>query len=180
MDRLRGAGGEGRLTLEELADRVGRAYEARTNGELVELTADLPAPTSAAPPSAAPKRRWMLSLIGGADRKGRWRVPRRATWLTLIGGADLDLREATLEDPDTELTILTVIGGADVVVPEGVVVELSGFTLLGGDDVKLAGEPPPPGAPVIRIRSFTLIGGTDVKHRRRAQRDQPSLGAERR
>src|SRR6185312_16050492 len=98
-DRLRTAGGEGRLTLEELGDRVGRAYGATTAGELEPLTADLPA-RPAAPP-ARPARRWGVSLIGGADRKGRWRVPRRGVWITLIGGPDLDLREATLEDDDT-------------------------------------------------------------------------------
>ncbi len=94
-------------------------------------------------------------------------MPRRGTWLTLIGGPDLDLRDATLEGDDTELTIVTLIGGGDVIVPEGVAVELSGFTLLGGDDVKLEGAPPPPGAPVVRVRSFGLIGGTDVKDRGR-------------
>ena len=164
-DRLRAAGGEGRLTLEELADRVGTAYGATTAGELEPLTADLPA--RAAAPAAKPARRWGVSLIGGADRKGRWRVPRRGTWLTLIGGPDLDLRDATLEGEDTELTIVTLIGGGDVIVPEGVTVELSGFTLLGGDDLKLEGAPPPPGAPVVRVRSFGLIGGTDVKDRGR-------------
>lgn len=114
-----------------------------------------------------PARRWGISLIGGADRKGRWRVPRRGVWITLIGGPDLDLREATLEDDDTELTIITLIGGGDIIAPSSVSVELSGVTLIGGDDVKREGDPPPPGAPVVRVRSFGLIGGTDVKDRGR-------------
>ena len=46
--RLREAGGEGRLTLEELADRVEQADAARTWGELEALTADLPASTGSA------------------------------------------------------------------------------------------------------------------------------------
>lgn len=170
-DRLRGAGADGRLTLEELADRLDRLFGARTAGDLEPLTSDLPVRTAGtAPATAEPRRRWSLSLIGGADRKGRWRVPRRGTWLTLIGGPDLDLHDATLEGDDTELTIVTLIGGGDVIVPEGVAVELSGFTLLGGDDVKLDGDPPPPGAPLIRVRSFGLIGGTDVKDRTRRRR----------
>ncbi|MEZ0291761.1 MAG: DUF1707 domain-containing protein [Solirubrobacteraceae bacterium] len=164
-DRLRTAGGEGRLTLEELGDRLGQAYGATTAGELEPLTADLPV-RPAAPP-ATPARRWGISLIGGADRKGRWRVPRRGVWITLIGGPDLDLREATLEDDDTELTIITLIGGGDIIAPSSVSVELSGVTLIGGDDVKREGDPPPPGAPVVRVRSFGLIGGTDVKDRGR-------------
>ena len=51
---LRQAAGEGRLTLEELDERLEAAYGATTAGELVPLTADLPAPYSATP--AAPVR----------------------------------------------------------------------------------------------------------------------------
>ena len=43
-ERLRQAGGEGRLTPEELEQRLGRAFGARTRGELDALVADLPAP----------------------------------------------------------------------------------------------------------------------------------------
>jgi hypothetical protein len=56
-----------------------------------------------------------------------------------------------------------VLGGSDVIVPEGVHVELGGFAVLGGNDLKLTGPPPPPGAPVVRVRAWSLLGGTDVK-----------------
>ena len=55
------------------------------------------------------------------------------------------------------------MGGSDIVVPEGVEVELGGFALLGGNDLKVGGAPPRPGAPVVRVRAFSLMGGTDVK-----------------
>jgi len=42
VDALRVAGGDGRLTTEELDARLERALAARTLGELAELTADLP------------------------------------------------------------------------------------------------------------------------------------------
>jgi hypothetical protein len=45
-DRLRGAAAEGRLDPEELDERLGRAYAARTHAELDALTADLPAATA--------------------------------------------------------------------------------------------------------------------------------------
>lgn len=41
-DRLRGAATEGRLTAEELEDRLHHAFSARTYGELDPLVADLP------------------------------------------------------------------------------------------------------------------------------------------
>jgi uncharacterized protein DUF1707 len=58
-DRLRDAAAEGRLTADELEERLTSAYQAKTLGELAATTADLPAPASAparvrpAPPAAA-------------------------------------------------------------------------------------------------------------------------------
>ena len=43
VDVLKAGFAEGRLTQEEYNDRMGRAYAARTYGELTTLTADLPA-----------------------------------------------------------------------------------------------------------------------------------------
>lgn len=43
VDVLKAGFAEGRLTQEEYNDRMGRAYAARTYGELTALTADLPA-----------------------------------------------------------------------------------------------------------------------------------------
>ncbi len=48
-ERLREAAAEGRITAEELEERLERAFSARTEAELEPLVADLPAPTRAAP-----------------------------------------------------------------------------------------------------------------------------------
>jgi hypothetical protein len=53
-ERLRTAALEGRLTSEELEERLGRAYAGRTYGELDELLADLPVPAS--PPARRANR----------------------------------------------------------------------------------------------------------------------------
>jgi membrane-associated protease RseP (regulator of RpoE activity) len=44
VERLRHATGEGRLLAEELEERLGAAFSARTYGELDALVSDLPAP----------------------------------------------------------------------------------------------------------------------------------------
>jgi hypothetical protein len=184
--RLRDAAGEGRLTVEELAERIDATYAARTRAELEPLTADLPAPgerapyapaaaaDAAAPAPARPAAAVVLGILGGGDRSGRWRVPARMTVVNVMGGADLDLREAVLETPEVEITVWSLMGGSDVIVPEGVHVELEGFGLLGGNELRLEGPEPPPGAPVVRVRAWSLMGGTDVKtSRRRSRRDLP-------
>jgi hypothetical protein len=45
VERLRHAAAEGRLFADELEDRLGAAFSAKTYGELDALVADLPAPT---------------------------------------------------------------------------------------------------------------------------------------
>src|SRR5690606_15572734 len=66
----------GRLTLAELEERTTRAYAATTRTELAKLTADLPA-TVAQPEQRRKPTRWVLSVMGGAEKRGRWRVGER-------------------------------------------------------------------------------------------------------
>jgi Domain of unknown function (DUF1707)/Domain of unknown function (DUF4190) len=54
VDVLKAGFAEGRLTQDEYNDRMGRAYAARTYGELAALTADLPAGASPMPMPAWP------------------------------------------------------------------------------------------------------------------------------
>ena len=58
VEQLTAALNEGRLELVEYDERVRQVYAAKTAGELVPITADLPAP---APP--APKRRPLRTAI---------------------------------------------------------------------------------------------------------------------
>jgi Domain of unknown function (DUF1707)/Cell wall-active antibiotics response 4TMS YvqF len=166
VTRLRTAAGEGRLALDELAERLDRALSAVTRDDLEPLTRDLPQPQPDAP-IAAKSRRWVVGIMGGGTQKGRWRIASRCTVVNVMGGADLDLTGAVVEGPETEIVVFSLMGGSDIVVPEGVHVELSGFAFMGGNDLKLAdAPPPPPGAPVVRVRAWSIMGGTDVKRKR--------------
>jgi Cell wall-active antibiotics response 4TMS YvqF len=151
---------------------------AKTRGELEPLTADLPAPTDS---RGGEGTRWTVSIMGGTDRKGRWRIAARSTVVNFMGGSDLDLRDALIDSNETVITVVSIMGGSDIVVPEGVEVELGGFALMGGNDLEVEGPRPRPGAPVVRVRAFSLMGGTDVKTEppRRtppSSGDAPSLG----
>lgn len=160
---LRDAVGDGRLTLEEMVERVDLVLAARTRDALAATTADLPA-EAAAGPRRRPSR-WLVGIMGGMDRTGRWRVARRCWVLNLMGGCDLDLRSATLEDPETEIVVISLMGGSDIVVPEGTAVELGGIALMGGNRLTATGPAPARDAPVVRVRAFSIMGGTDVTTR---------------
>jgi Domain of unknown function (DUF1707)/2TM domain len=56
-ERLRAAAAEGRLTSEELEERLETAFSSRTEAELEPLVADLPAASVSTPPAARRERR---------------------------------------------------------------------------------------------------------------------------
>jgi hypothetical protein len=168
---LRAGAEHGRLTFDELAQRTELAYGATTAAELERIVADLPqaAPEAAVGrPAAGKRRRWNVAVLGGCERKGRWRPAARSVALAVLGGVDLDLRDAAIEGDELVLTAVAVLGGVDIVVPEGVEVHVSGFAVLGGNDHEEGTVPVRPGGPVIRIRAYSVLGGIDVDVRRGA------------
>ena len=166
VERLRDAAAEGRLTFEELADRIDAASGARTRGELERLTADLPAPVPVAS-AVAPVRQ--SSIFGDVKRSGAWTVPAQSRWGTVFGDVVLDLREAHVGAPEVTIDAGTVFGDVDLLVPEGVLVDVRTRTVFG--DVRQdAGAAAPPGAPRIVLTGGTLFGDVKVRARRLRER----------
>ncbi|MPZ60364.1 MAG: DUF1707 domain-containing protein [Propionibacteriales bacterium] len=168
----------GRLTLAELEDRVGLAFEATTRGELDKLTADLPDVHPAAPAARKPTR-WIVGLMGGSNKHGRRRVAERVYAVAVMGGHDIDLRAAELESEDTTIVVVAVMGGTDVYVPDGIDVEVGGFSIMGGTSERGSRRGPRPGAPRIRILAYNLMGGIDVWRLPREAKDLPLKQARR-
>ena len=80
---------------------------------------------------------------------------------SIVGGTWLDLSEAQLAAPEVTLTIVSLVGGTQIMVPAGIRVEVSGFSLVGGTRVE-GGPEPGPGAPAVYIRAFSLVGGVKI------------------
>jgi hypothetical protein len=185
IERLRAAAGEGRLTLEELADRIETVAGSRTREDLELVTADLPRPDSGvvAMPQpvgsgvggtgsphqvvTAPTRN--TAVFGDLKRAGPWQLPASSRWDTLFGDVKLDLREAQVPAGEIVIDVRTGIGDIELLVPEGVLVEVRAKTLFG--DVKQdAGMAAPPGAPRIVLTGSTLLGDVRVQARRLRER----------
>jgi hypothetical protein len=174
---LRRAAGEGRLTLEELDERLDAVYETRTQRELERLTADLVA-TDAPLSSRLPVRpgeggaNWLVSVMSGHDRKGRWRVGPHLKVVNIMGGSSVDLNDAELTSDLTLITVFSLMGGGEVRVPDGLNVEVSDFAFMGGNDAKIGDYTPDPGGPTVRIRMISIMGGSEVKRGRKLSRAQ--------
>ena len=168
-ETLRRAGGAGQLDVDELGDRLDAVYAARTRGELERLLDDL-APAGGDQGARVAVRpgeegtRWVVSVMGGSDRNGRWRVGRRCTVVNVMGGSDLDLNDAELAAEVVELRIFSLMGGSDVWVPEGVNVEVSEFAFMGGNDLRVDDtRAADRDGPLLRLRLVSVMGGRTMR-----------------
>src|SRR3984893_17561382 len=148
VELLRVAAGDGRLSSEELDDRLERALTARTYAELAALTADLPATPGAAvvPPgagavSATPKDLVRIHVRGSSVRRdGRWVVPKELDVKVRGGGVTLDFTEAVITQPLLRITAEVTGGGLNLITRPGIVVGAGDLSLHGGS-VTLADAP---------------------------------------
>jgi Domain of unknown function (DUF1707)/Cell wall-active antibiotics response 4TMS YvqF len=160
----------GRLTLDELEERSGRALVAKTRGELAALTTDLPAGgvqpggSPALARDARPKRpvRWMVSIMSGSHRRGRFRAVGSINAVAIMGGDEIDLRDAEIEGGELTLNLFALMGGANIYVPDSVDLDVGGFSLMGGHEEVGRELSPRPGAPLIRIRVYNLMSGATI------------------
>jgi class 3 adenylate cyclase len=134
-----------------------------------------PAPAPSAQPVARPASSWVVAIMSGEDRRGRWRVGRHLGAFALMGGVDLDLRDAVIEGDVVEINAWAIMGGVTITVPEGIPVETSGFVLMGGRTTRVKDVPPLPGAPTIRVVGYGLWGGVTVRSRGPRRKDRPEL-----
>jgi class 3 adenylate cyclase len=161
---------EGRLTLDEFSERIGRALQATTRADLDAVMKDLPAGATSRPeqsgvPAPRKSRRWHVAVMSGHQTRGRWRIGGKTTAVAVMGGCDLDLRRAEIEGPEVEITAVAFWGGVQIIVPEGFDVELRGFSFMGGRSLRVRDVPIVPGSPRIVIRGFAVMGGVEVKSR---------------
>ena len=115
---LREASVDGRLTLEDLAERAELVHAARTREEVAAATAGLEV-AAAAPAEAAVRHRALLSSF---TRQGRWRIAAQCRYSAVFGSIKLDLRDAVLPGPEVDIEVKAVFGSVEVIVPEGVLV----------------------------------------------------------
>jgi Domain of unknown function (DUF1707)/Cell wall-active antibiotics response 4TMS YvqF len=178
VDILRDALAEGRLSTEEFQERLDTLYAAKTMGELVPLTRDLPAPGRQAEPVAPRAYSYdaaahahteplnLIGIFGGAVRKGRWRVGSQIKAIAVMGGVVIDLTEAVFESPEVTINCVTVMGGVEIRVPENVSLQGGGVVgIMGGSEVRehLAEDP---NAPVVKVTGYAIMGGVEAKRKK--------------
>ncbi|HET9895609.1 MAG TPA: DUF1707 domain-containing protein [Streptosporangiaceae bacterium] len=174
---------DGRLTAEEHSDRIDAVYASKTHADLVPLVSDLPdgraalgqpsadlavqaAAGSVATSGPTEQPAKMTNIFGGTEKKGRWLVPSRIHSVNVFGGAELDLCDAVLPGKEIHIRTVCVFGGMEIVVPPEMIIEDSGFSVMGGRSVAV-NDDVSPDAPVLHIHAICVFGGVDVSRRKR-------------
>jgi len=166
VEILRVAAGDGRLTSDELDERLEAALTARTFGELAALTTDLPA-AGGAVGAAVSEPKDMIRLecrSGSAKREGRWVVPRRIEVRVTSGEVKLDFTEAIIAQPLLKIDAEVSSGRLLLVTKPGIMVDADDVAVRSGA-VKVR-APWGPNVPVtLRLEVSGKVGSGSIKAR---------------
>jgi hypothetical protein len=159
IDVLRVSAGDGRLTAEELDERLELAMTARTYGELERLVADLPAAGSVAS-GPAPRVKDVVRIScgsGHAKREGRWVVPQRIEARVGSGQLKLDFTQAVIAQPSLQIDAEVRSGHIILITRPGIVVDTDDVAVRSGH-VKVRAPWGPDVPEVLRIEVSGQVG----------------------
>jgi hypothetical protein len=190
-DVLRQAAGDGRLTMEELDERLDAVYAAKTYAELEPITRDLPATGSAHVPAPAqdraedvqrfggePSSHAAIAILGGFTRKGDWVVPKEFSAVAILAGGEIDLREARFAERTVTIHVVTIMAGMEIIVPEDATVHVTGVGILGAFEHTASGEGKP-GGPTIIVNGVAIMAGVEVRRKPSRKTKRERLEAKR-
>jgi hypothetical protein len=159
VELLRVAAGDGRLTAEELDERLEVAMTARTYGELARLVSDLPdSPDVAGAPAPRVKDVVRLNCRSGQTVKdGRWVVPQRMELKVTSGHIKLDFTEAVITHSSLQIDAEVRSGHVILITKPGIVVDTDDVTVSSGH-IKVRAPWGSDGPEVLRIDVAGKVG----------------------
>ncbi len=182
---------EGRITVNELEERLDKVYAAKTFGDLEPLTRDLPVAHQgralAVPQSSIPApvsnrvggratSSSAIAIMSGSDRKGVWTVSPTFTSVAMMGGVEIDLTQARFEEAETTIQAFAIMGAVEIYVPEDVQVQVNGFGFMGAFENQVRDQVEPrPGMPLVKVNGLALMGAVEVKRRKRKHQDRDQI-----
>ena len=165
----------GSIDAGQLDTGVAGVLAARTEAELARVVQSVPAPVAFTSPDRRLSR--PLEIQGGIGRlrlTGRWQLATETHVSADLGSVWLDLTDAELDGPVTDLHVYSGWGSITIIVPRGLTVQVTRHK--GGVDRRL--DPPVPGLPLIRLDVTANIGRVHLRHPgtpRRARRWRRSV-----
>jgi Domain of unknown function (DUF1707) len=166
--RLQQALTEGRITFDELEERLAAVYAARYAADLLPPFADLPGgtglPITPAAPVPSDRPLVLRSGMGTLRRAGPWTVPSRIRVQSVMGSVVLDFSETSVP-PTVDVRLELGAGSARLVLPDGATADVDGVVSGMGNVRSRVGSSPVPGRPHFRVHGRTAMGSVSVRHR---------------
>lgn len=166
-EQLQIAAGDGRLTMDELDERLDKALNARTGRELEVLVRDLPAVSGAG--GVAPAEAKDLVNIdvtsGSAQRQGRWVVPRAMNLKTRSGNIKIDLTEAIISQPVLKIRADVRSGNITIVTRPGIEVMMDEVSVRSGNTKVRVPRSETPVATYLRVEVSGSVGSGNITAR---------------
>jgi hypothetical protein len=163
VEVLRVAAGDGRLTAEELDERLESALTAKTYGELAVLITDLPT----APPTMAVQAATAKDLItidcrsGNAKRDGRWTVPQRIEAKITSGNVTLDFTQAVVAQGVLRIDTEVRSGNLTIITRPGIAADTDDVSVRSGN-IKIRHPWRPDVPEVLRIEIAGKVGSGNI------------------
>ncbi|MGO8957543.1 MAG: DUF1707 domain-containing protein [Streptosporangiaceae bacterium] len=135
VELLRVAAGDGRLTAEELDERLEAALTARTYSELAALTTDLPAAADFRASVVPAEAKDLVRIdcgAGSAHRDGAWVVPQRMEIRVTSGSVRLDLTKAVITGSTLKIQADVKAGSLTFITRPGIVVDTDDVAVRSG------------------------------------------------
>jgi hypothetical protein len=164
---LRIAAGDGRLTAEELDERLGKALTARTYGELAALSKDLPAAPGLPAGMSAAEPKSLVRIdrrSGNAKRDGRWLVPHRIEVRVTSGHIKLDFTEAVITHSSLQIDADVRSGTLKLLTKPGIVVDADDVAVRSGS-CKVRAPWGPDGPVILQIQVTGKVGSGHITAR---------------
>ena len=171
---LHAAYAEGRLTIDEHADRVSAVLAAKTFAELAPVTEDLVVTRPAELVAKANQSSVIVEagatgdvdamnvFMSTVNRTGPWRMRTHSTSNNFMGTVKLDLTEATFDAPVVEIRTTIVMGTLLLRVPLGTRIKDEATNMMSATTIKEIGEPDE-SMPLIVIRGNNFMGDIKVR-----------------
>jgi uncharacterized protein DUF1707 len=161
-----------RLTIDELDQRLERAYAATSLAELHALTADLPderPPYASVVPSSVALERAeesgrIVAIFSETKRGGLWAVPQWLDVKATMSNLTLDLRSARLSPGVTDVHVSALLASVQIILPPGVrVVESVRAFMASVTDDSYSVIASDPSVPVIRLTGRAVMAEVKVR-----------------
>jgi hypothetical protein len=161
IELLRGAIGQGGLSLEEFERRLEPIYQAQTRADLVSLVADVV-------PAYAGRDEVELKVTSGTiKRRGQWLPARQMVVEVGSGTVKLDFTEALVADPVVNVRLTLRSGVVKIVLPDGATGDIDEVTVKSGVAKSRVPGVPAPGRLHVHVVGSVKSGDLKVRYQRR-------------